>query len=184
MHATDSTPRVLVLNGGSSSGKTSLARVLQRTLPGSWLRFGVDDLVEACPPAMSTDDGLHIADDGVVSAGPAFQEAERHWMAGIARMAELGALIIVEDNFVSGPSAQARWRSALRGVHVGWVGVLCAPEVAQERERRRGDRAFGMAAHQATRVHAGIDYDLRVDSGAHSIDRNADLIRQRFFRAG
>ena len=42
-------PRVLVLNGGSSSGKSTLARALQTALPGVWLRLGVDTLVEACP---------------------------------------------------------------------------------------------------------------------------------------
>lgn len=41
--------RVIVLNGGSSSGKSSLARALQEVLPEPWLRLGVDDLIDAMP---------------------------------------------------------------------------------------------------------------------------------------
>jgi chloramphenicol 3-O phosphotransferase len=42
--------QVIVLNGGSSSGKTGIARCLQAILPQPWLRLGVDDLVDALPP--------------------------------------------------------------------------------------------------------------------------------------
>jgi len=38
-----------VLNGGSSSGKSSIARVLQELLPGLWLTFGVDAFIDALP---------------------------------------------------------------------------------------------------------------------------------------
>jgi AcrR family transcriptional regulator len=40
---------VIVLNGGSSSGKTSIGRCMQALLPGSWLLLGVDNLIEALP---------------------------------------------------------------------------------------------------------------------------------------
>ena len=41
------TAQVIVLNGGSSSGKSTLARSLQAVLPEPWLTFGVDDFVDA-----------------------------------------------------------------------------------------------------------------------------------------
>jgi chloramphenicol 3-O phosphotransferase len=40
---------VIVLNGGSSSGKSSVARSLQSLLPSPWLTLGVDTLIEAMP---------------------------------------------------------------------------------------------------------------------------------------
>jgi chloramphenicol 3-O phosphotransferase len=40
---------VIVLNGGSSSGETSIGWCLQAVLPGSWLLLGVDNLIEALP---------------------------------------------------------------------------------------------------------------------------------------
>jgi chloramphenicol 3-O phosphotransferase len=41
--------QVIVLNGGSSSGKSGIARCLQAVLPDPWLVFGVDSLIDAMP---------------------------------------------------------------------------------------------------------------------------------------
>ena len=40
-----------MLNGGSSSGKSGIARCLQAVLPDPWLVFGVDTLIQAMPAA-------------------------------------------------------------------------------------------------------------------------------------
>ena len=173
-------PRVLLLNGGSSSGKSTLARSLQDVLDGYWLRFGVDALIEAAPAKLLGVGGLHLDDDGSVSVGADFVEVERHWRFGIAAMAAAGAHILVEDNFVSGPVAQARWQEALRGIEVGWVGVRCAPHIASAREVGRGDRTAGMAARQADSVHTGITYDLVVDTGISGPDDVAHAVRAHF----
>ena len=45
--------QVVVLNGGSSSGKTGIARCLQAILPQPWIGLGVDDLVDALWVAIS-----------------------------------------------------------------------------------------------------------------------------------
>jgi chloramphenicol 3-O phosphotransferase len=45
----DLATRVIVLNGGSSSGKSSIARSLQELLPDLWLTFGVDAFIDALP---------------------------------------------------------------------------------------------------------------------------------------
>lgn len=175
-------PRVLVLNGGSSSGKSTLARSLQDVLHGYWLRFGVDTLIEAAPARLLGGKGLHLAADGSVGVGADFVEVERQWRAGIAAMATTGAHILVEDNFVSGPLAQQCWQEALRGVAVGWLGVRCAPHIASAREVDRGDRTAGMAASQADSVHRGITYDLVVDTGVARPDELAQVVRAHFCR--
>lgn len=175
------TPSVLILNGGSSSGKTSVARELQSVLSGVWLRLGVDDLLAAVPSSLLEGDGLQLRADGEVVVGPGFAAVEDWWMAGIAAMAKAGAGVVIEDNFVSGLAAQQRWRGALDGVTVGWVGVRCAPAVAAQREQSRGDRLPGMAAKQALTVHEGISYDLEVDAGAHGSKDVARLISRHFF---
>ncbi len=171
-------PRVIVLNGGSSSGKSSLARALQEALPQPWLRLGVDDLIEALPARLTGPGGLELGDDGSVEAGPTFTAVEEHWMAGIAAIAAHGGRVIVEDNFVSGPAAQRRWAAALGGIETRWVGVRCAAEVAAAREESRGDRVPGMAARQAEKVHQGIHYDAVVDSGSASAAELAEQLRE------
>ncbi|MBV2353965.1 chloramphenicol phosphotransferase CPT [Streptomyces sp. J2-1] len=161
------TTQVIVLNGGSSAGKSGIARCLQAVLPGAWLALGTDTLVDALPAVMRAGGaGIGFAPDGEVSVGPEFRETEAAWIAGVAAMARAGARIVVDEVFLGGPASQERWRTALDGVGVLWVGVRCDARVAAGRETARGDRTPGMAAHQADLVHRGVRYDLEVDTTA------------------
>lgn len=156
---------VIVLNGGSSSGKSGIARCLQAVLPDPWLAIGTDDLVDALPAAMrESDAGIAFADDGAVAVGEGFRAVEAAWITGVAAMARAGARVIVDEVFLGGPASQGRWRTALDGLGVLWVGVRCDPEVAAARETARGDRIAGMAEAQAHLVHRGVTYDLEVDT--------------------
>ncbi len=172
--------QVIILNGGSSSGKTTIATCLQDILPSPWLRLSVDTLIDALPKALLTSDtGIEFGSDGSVRPGEAFRRLETAWMQGIAAMAHAGARIIVDDVFVSGVDTRKRWHTALADVAVLWVGVRCDAAVATERERVRGDRVTGMAALQAEMVHAGIEYDMEVDTSAMSPAECAQRIAQR-----
>jgi len=52
----------------------------------------------------------------------------------------------------------------LSGLDVLWVGVHCDPLVASDREAARPDRVRRMAMKQAVAVHAGVVYDVEVDT--------------------
>ncbi|MEV0324633.1 chloramphenicol phosphotransferase CPT [Streptomyces sp. NPDC050658] len=159
------TTQMIILNGGSSSGKSGIVRCLQDVLPDPWLAFGCDSFVESMPAKMQASDaGINVGDDGGVSIGEDFRTLERAWTEGIAAMARAGAKIIVDDVFLGGPASQERWQKALGGVDVLWVGVRCESGVAAGREIARGDRAKGMAALQAELVHEGVTYDVEVDT--------------------
>jgi chloramphenicol 3-O phosphotransferase len=175
---------VIVLNGGSSSGKTSIARCLQRLLGPTWLTLGVDDLIRALPGGNEVDDliraqrgggepvgtegSIEIGPDGSVTVGDDFRRAEASWYAGVAAIGRCGTGLIVDEVFMGGRSSQERLASALAGLPVVWVGVRCDPEVAAAREHGRPDRVDGMARLQATRVHEGVIYDLVMDTSAAS----------------
>lgn len=152
---------VIVLNGGSSSGKSGIVRCLQEVLPDPWLSFGIDSLVEAMP---GSGTGIEFAPDGEVNVGPEFRALQKAWMTGIAAMVRGGARVIVDDVFLGGPGSQDGWREALTGLEVLWVGVRCDARVAAGREIVRGDRVRGMAEQQAELVHKGVIYDLEVDT--------------------
>ncbi|MFF3948618.1 chloramphenicol phosphotransferase CPT [Streptomyces sp. NPDC001902] len=160
--------QVIVLNGGSSSGKSGIARCLQAVLlPDPWLTFGTDTLVDGLPAGLrgsGAGAGIGFGADGSVSVGDAFRALDDAWTAGIAAMARAGARVVVDEVFLGGPASQDRWRRALDGLEVLWVGVRCAPEVAAGREIARGDRVPGMAAAQAEAVHRGVVYDIEVDT--------------------
>ena len=132
------TTQVIVLNGGSSSGKSGIARCLQAVLPDPWLAFGTDTLIQAMPVATRTSAaGIEFASDGEV---------------------------IVDEVFLGGAASQQRWRDALGALQVLWVGVRCEGAVAAGREIARGDRVAGMARSQAEAVHHDVVYDLQVDT--------------------
>ncbi|WP_239103834.1 chloramphenicol phosphotransferase CPT [Microbispora corallina] len=159
------TTQVIVLNGGSSAGKSEIVRHLQAVLPQPWLAFGVDSLIEAMPRAMQASDaGIEFAPDGGVNVGPEFMALQSAWMEGLAAMARAGARVVIDDVFLGGVATQQRWRRVLGGLDVLWVGVRCDSAVAAERERARGDRIPGMAVTQAAVVHEGVVYDLEVDT--------------------
>ena len=159
------TTQVIVLNGGSSSGKSGILRCLQVVLRGPWLGAAVDSLVKAMPASMQASGaGIEFAPDGGVNVGSEFRALEAAWMAGIAAMARAGAKVIVDDVFLGGATSQQRWQRAFSDLDVLWVGVRCESTVAAGREIARGNRVRGMAALQAEMVHRGVVYDLEVDT--------------------
>ncbi|MEU3373965.1 chloramphenicol phosphotransferase CPT [Streptomyces sp. NPDC006660] len=157
--------QVIVLNGGSSSGKSGIARCLQAVLPGAWLTFGVDSLDAAMPASLRDGgEGLGIGADGSVSVGPEYRRLSDAWRLGVAAMVRAGARVVLDEVFLDGADGQKRWLRALDGLDVLWAGVRCAPETAAAREAARGDRVPGMARAQADVVHQGVRYDVEVDS--------------------
>lgn len=157
--------QVIVLNGGSSSGKSSIARALQDVLPELWLTFGTDVLADALPGR--GDDprsGLLLEPDGTVSVKPQFRAIEKIWYEGLAAMANRGAFLILDEVILAGGAGQQRLRAMLGELDVLWVGVHCNPLVAAHRELARPDRIRGMAVNQAVAVHAGVVYDVEVDT--------------------
>ncbi len=175
---------VIVLNGASSSGKSSIARALQALLPLPFLSFGVDTFVDALPPTSPTEQqGISIAEDGVVTVDEGFRRLEDGWYQGLAAIARAGVGVIVDEVFLGGGTGQKRLGAVLDGLAVAWIGVRCDLDVAIAREAVRPDRPRGMAESQASVVHDGMHYDLEVDTTATSAQecarRIVDVLAER-----
>ena len=156
---------VIVLNGGSSAGKSLIARCLQNLLPRPWLTLGIDDLLQAMPlPESGHHPGLTFEATGAIVVDPVFRQFEAAWYQGISAMARAGLGIIVDEVFLGAAASQARLRSALGELSVLWVGVHCDADVATTREVGRPFRVAGQAALQAELVHEGVLYDVEVDT--------------------
>jgi len=172
---------VIVLNGASSSGKTTLAVALQDIFDESWLIFGIDTLISALPLALLDlhedatigarprdhvvrEDGISFDAGGEITIGAEFRRLEGAWVKGLSSIAETGARLILDEVFLDGARSQDRLRRALAGRNIAWIGVTCDATVATQRERDRGDRVVGGFERQSTRVHEGVHYDLVVDT--------------------
>src|SRR6204780_306660 len=172
---------VIVLNGPSSSGKTTLAQALQDVLDDTWLVFGIDTLISALPLSLLDihpeatlgahprdhvvrDGGISFDAVGAITVGAEFRRLESAWLQGLATIAGQGVHFILDEVFLDGAHAQDRLRHALAGYRVAWIGVPCDLDVLNKREREPGARGAGEAEGQSRRVHDGVRYDLVVDT--------------------
>jgi chloramphenicol 3-O phosphotransferase len=163
---------VIVLNGGSSSGKSSIARELQELLEAPWITLGVDELLAALSPSLVGDAPprpgraplLRFGADGDVIVEAGWRAVEAAWYDALAAMARSGLGVVVDDVLLDGADGQRRLAFCFEGLSVAWVAVRCDPAVARAREAARPDRIAGMAVSQASRVHEGVEYTVVVDT--------------------
>lgn len=162
---------VLVLNGTSSSGKTSLARALQRRWPGPLLEAGLDRHLSMLPrqylgPLWSQVYPYRHAGDGTISSisvGPVGAQLHRGMHRAVAALARAGCDVVLDHVLLE------RWLAvdllqALDGVPTVLVGVQLPREVLAERERGRADRTLGQALAQLPAVHGHGGYDVEADT--------------------
>jgi chloramphenicol 3-O phosphotransferase len=170
--------RIIVLNGGSSAGKTSLGRTLQRVLPDPWLLVGIDLFIWTLPPEMvNSPEGLAIH-DGVITRGEPFMSLYSGYRHAVATLARMGVNVLLDDLTLDGAADQQRWNEALDGLDVCWIGVRCDPDIAAEREAARRSRPSGIARHQAESVHEGVRYDIEVDTGVLNVREELSVIAE------
>ena len=171
------TGRAIVLNGSSSAGKTSLARAVQDRLDGWWLLFGLDTLITAMPWRMfGTPDGHTIRADGSIEIGPGWRLAHDRWRSSVGSLVHAGANVILDEVFLDGAEDQVRWRHALEGLAVTWVGVKCDVEVAAAREAAPWGPRAAHGSGPSPLVHEGVDYDVVVDTTALSAEELAPVV--------
>ena len=161
---------IVVLNGASSSGKTSIAHAFQGVAPRLFLNFSIDSILYALPPG-----AVERMKTGGPLQGVAFLDLVRAFYACVRALADLGHDLVIDHAIVTRGEAELL-HQAVASHRVLFVAVDCPPDVLTERERRRGDRRPGLAASQCERVHQWLEYDLRVDSSRVSVDDAARLI--------
>jgi len=171
--------RVVVVNGGSSSGKTALARRLQTTIDGTWVVLGVDLFLWMLPSRLFDDPAGLRLEDGVISRGDEYMRVYAAFQRSVAALADNGVEVLVDDVLLDGGADQQQWSAALHGFDVCWVGVRCDPDIAERREIARGDRVVGTARAQASAVHERVQYDIEVDTGELDVEHAADVVLGR-----
>jgi chloramphenicol 3-O phosphotransferase len=175
---------VLALNGGSSAGKTTLARKLQSSLAGSWLLIGIDLLMWTLPAEMVGDPGGIQIIDGEIQRGAEFMRLYAGFQRAVASLVSSGIDVILDDVLLHGREDQRRWDTAFGNLPVCWVAVHCDPGTAGMREQERGDRPLGIARTQAASVHRGVRYDMEVDTSVTSVVDSvnvlADAVRRQW----
>ena len=178
--------QIVFLNGVGSSGKSSIAKQLQKIASKPFLHVQMDDFCAMLPEALQDHpDGFafeEISKNGkpliVIKTGPIGARVMLGMRHSIAAMAAQGNNLIVDDVMLE--NEREEYEALLSGFETFYVGVLAPLEVLEARERQRGDRLIGLARWQYDRVHRGKKYDLEVDSGSLGPLECATLIKQKF----
>ena len=144
-----------MLNGASSSGKTSIGRRLQDRLADPWFLFPVDALGAMRSPARTRA----LEPDEVDAV---LRRTRRGYHRAAAALASAGNDVIM-DYPLSEPWRLTDLLAVLAAYDVTLVDVTCSPDELARRERARGDRPVGLAESQS-RVFAHDDRDLTVDT--------------------
>jgi chloramphenicol 3-O phosphotransferase len=184
------TGRVVLLNGASSVGKTSIAAAFQEQASTPWLHLGVDAFLGFVPEplthvAASADDGFRWfpasgSDNDVtrIAIGPYGHRVIAGMHRAVAAMARSGLDLIVDDVLL-----EAAWLDdyleALDGVDVVFVSVHAPLAVIEARELARGDRFPRQARGHYDHVHHDDVYDVRIDSSESDPLASARTIRAR-----
>ena len=179
MHQIEVNPIVIVLNGTSSSGKTSIAKALQRMLPVPFLHVCIDAFEEMSPGR--TEEG---GDFATSVALPKLISGMHH---SIAALAYAGNNLIVDHVIIEGDEP-SNWLSecleCVAPFRTIFVGVRCSFDELNRRERSRGDRPLGLAEWQITRMHIDFQPDLEFDTTMSASEecatQIAEFVRHRF----
>jgi chloramphenicol 3-O phosphotransferase len=166
------TSTIILLNGISSAGKTSIAQALQRTLNEPYLQVSIDAFEDMLPGRSQAGEQFTWED--------LFPKLLAGFHRSIAVLAGAGSNVIVDHVMVyreGWASTLADCMEALEPFAVYFVGVRCSLEEAMRREQARGDRFIGTAERQFPRVHRHALYDIEVDTTRTSAEVCAEHIR-------
>lgn len=167
-------PACILLNGTSSSGKTSLAKSLQERLPVVFLNFSIDSILHALPPS---DLAAMIQGAPILRGEYRYESLIDAFHAAVAGLLASGSRLIV-DNAITRAEWLIGFDAAVADHRTFRIGVMCEPDETRRRERARGDRAIGTVDYELPLVHKGMAYDLVVDTTRRASDSIADEVIQ------
>ena len=157
--------QAVLLNGPSSSGKSSLAKALQALMETTrserYEVISIDDFMKCSPnETIYEDDVYEISGDMCEKA---------------LEILGSGSGVII-DHVITSERIFTQLKEALSAYPLHTVHIACPLEVLRARERARGDRCPGSAESSAEYLYPKEGYDLTVDTSRGTPSENARLI--------
>ena len=162
--------KIIILNGPSSSGKTTLALALQKQLNIPFIRFSFDlFLVHKALPSEQIKNGTFSWDAMRPSLFRGIHQC-------IPALATAGNNIIF-DHIIETKTWLHELVSLVSELDVFFVGLHCSLPELERREIQRGDRRRGEAQLDFETVHSITSYDLELNS-ENPLEENVNLLIQ------
>jgi len=162
--------KIIIINGPSSSGKTTLALALQKQLAMPFVRFSFDLFI----------DHKAFPSEQIKNGKFSWEQMRPSVFRGLHLC--LAALTTAGNNIIFDYIIETKaWLyeliSLIADLDVFFVGVRCSLPELERREIQRGDRRPGEARQDFETVHSIPTYDLVIDS-EHPLEDNVILLIQ------
>jgi chloramphenicol 3-O phosphotransferase len=160
-------PTIILLNGASSAGKTSLCKQLQIVLDEPYMHLQEDAFV------------FNTYHERWIQPGPGeriFAMTMLAYYRSIRACVSAGHNLLVDTGFYSADLVHQCVRE-LHDLPIWLVGVHCSLAELERREQARGDRQAGIAREQFYTIHTHVAYDIEVDTSDASFEVCADYIK-------
>lgn len=162
--------KIILLNGTSSSGKSSLAKALQVTLDAPFLHIDGDYFWQLYPRSYFADKT---------------EDTYRGWRnqflpacyLSLTTFVQAGVNIIV-DEVLTKPTTLTWLQAALSPYEVVFVGLDCGLAELERREIERGNRKIGLARFQYPNIHIHGEYDIKINTELNDSVTCAQQIKQ------
>lgn len=158
--------KLILLNGASSAGKSTLARAIQRQVAEPFWHVASDQFVEAGMLPQRRQEG---GDFSWAIMRPRFFNA---WHRCLPAIASAGNNLII-DHVIEFQAWMDDLVMLLQPYDVFFVGVHCPLDELERRERQRGNRAIGEGRDHLQVVHTFGPYDFELDTSLASPEVNA-----------
>lgn len=179
--ATAQTGTVIILNGPSCAGKTSIQKAFQQlTMPDLWCKTGIDTLFDASMPNITPENMNFWTSENPIRwventydeqghkilplfLGDQGKKAVYAMNSAIAAYAQNGCNVIV-DYIAYKQEWITDLQHKLKGIKTYYVAVDISLEALEQREIARGTSPMGHARSHYATVYGNLTYDLRVNS--------------------
>jgi len=161
------TPTVILLNGASSAGKSSLCKQLQIVLDDPFMHLQEDAFVFGTYHERWTQPG---------PGERIFAMTMLAYYRSIRACVSVGHNLLVDTGFYTRDLVR-QCVHELQGLRVWLIGVHCALPELERRELARKNRQAGIAREQFYTIHTHARYDIEVDTTHTSIAACAEQIK-------
>lgn len=157
---------IVLLNGTSSSGKTSISVELTNQKEILFHHLSIDDFFnnfnEFIDKKFPDFKPAREVDDHVV-AQIIFDPILSMYYSTIKLFSEMG-LNVIADTVIDNDKRFNECLDAFFDQPTLFIGVICSREELVSREQKRGDRQIGLASSQFDQVYCFNEYDLEVNT--------------------
>ena len=170
---------LLVLNGPSSSGKSTVATAIQQQSNILWWSVSVDAITGLAEQSLKTLSGDSESNQKMFEN--VINMATKLTQQTAKELLDCGYNVILELVCQRGQGEAESWRATFDGYFTVWVGLDATLEELTRRESLRGDRVTGLAAWHKQRVHVGIPYDFTIETTELAPVEIARSILRKFY---